>query len=104
MKVKSESEVTQSCPTPRDPMDCSLPGSSIHGIFQARVLEWGAITFSEHLSLLRCYSYVDVSGVLAGVVGVTCFSHLQSKYPCQLVEGMTGPEVHRQGSCLGWGT
>ena len=43
MKVKSESEVTQSCPTLSDPMDCSLPGSSVHGIFQARVLEWGAI-------------------------------------------------------------
>ena len=43
MKVKSESEVAQSCPTLRDPMDCSLPGSSIHGILQARVLEWGAI-------------------------------------------------------------
>ena len=48
MKVKSESEVTQSCPTLSDPMDCSLPGSSIHGIFQARVLEWGAIAFSVH--------------------------------------------------------
>ena len=47
MKVKSESEVTQSCPTPSDPMDCSLPGSSVHGIFQARVLEWGAISFSK---------------------------------------------------------
>ena len=46
MKVKSESEVTQSCSTLRDPMDCSLPGSSAHGIFQARVLEWGAIAFS----------------------------------------------------------
>ena len=46
MKVKSESEVAQSCPTLRDPMDCSLPGSSIHGIFQARVVEWGAIAFS----------------------------------------------------------
>ena len=46
MKVKSESEVAQSCLTLRDPMDCSLPGSSIHGIFQARVLEWGAIAFS----------------------------------------------------------
>ena len=54
MKVKSESEVAQvvylkviqSCPTPRDPMDCSLPGSSVHGIFQARVLEWSAIAFS----------------------------------------------------------
>ena len=45
MKVKSESEVAQSCPTPSDPMDCSLPGSSVHGIFQARVLEWGAIAF-----------------------------------------------------------
>jgi len=43
MKVKSESEVAQSCPTLSDPMDCSLTGSSIHGIFQARVLEWGAI-------------------------------------------------------------
>ena len=47
MKVKSESEVAQSCPTLRDPMDCSLPGSSIHGIFQARVLERGAIAFSD---------------------------------------------------------
>ena len=44
---KSESEVAQLCPTVSDPMDCSLPGSSIHGIFQARVLEWGAIAFSE---------------------------------------------------------
>ena len=43
MKVKSQSEVTQLCPTLSDPMDCSLQGSSIHGIFQARVLEWGAI-------------------------------------------------------------
>ena len=46
MKVKRESEVTQLCPTLGDPMDCSLPGSFIHGIFQARVLEWGAIAFS----------------------------------------------------------
>ena len=47
MKVKSESEVTQSCPTLSDPMDCSPPGPSVHGIFQARVLEWGAIAFSN---------------------------------------------------------
>ena len=45
MKVKSESEVTQSCLTLSDPMDGRLPGSSVHGIFQARVLEWGAIAF-----------------------------------------------------------
>ena len=45
MKVKSESQGAQSCPTLSDPMDCSLPGSSAHGIFQARVLEWGAIAF-----------------------------------------------------------
>ena len=52
MKGKSESEVTQSCPTLSDPMDCSLPGSSIQGIFQARVLEWGAIAFSyKHVSM-----------------------------------------------------
>ena len=47
MKVKSESEVAQLCPTLSDPMDRSPPGSSVHGIFQARVLEWGAIAFSE---------------------------------------------------------
>ena len=47
MKVKSEREVAQSSPTLSNPMDCSLPGSSVHGIFQARVLEWGAIAFSE---------------------------------------------------------
>ena len=60
MKVKSESEVAQvvylkviqSCPTPSDPMDCSLPGSSVHGIFHARVLEWGAIAFSVHALVL----------------------------------------------------
>ena len=47
MKGKSESEVAQSCPTLSDPMDCRRPGSSVHGIFQARVLEWGAIAFSK---------------------------------------------------------
>ena len=50
MKVKSESEVmAQSCPTLSNPIDCSLPGSSVHGIFQARVLEWGAIAFSGRI-------------------------------------------------------
>ena len=47
MKVISESEVAQSCLTPSDPMDCSLPGFSVHGVFQARVLEWGAILFTD---------------------------------------------------------
>jgi len=58
MKVRSESEVAQSCPTLRDPMDCSLPGSSTHGIFQARVLEWGAIAFSilRKLGIIKDYA------------------------------------------------
>ena len=54
MKVKSEREVAQSCPTLSDPMDYSLSGSSIHGIFQARVLEWGAIAFSDIYALVYC--------------------------------------------------
>ena len=54
IKVKSESEVAQLCLTLPDPVDCSLPGSSVHGIFQARVLEWGAIAFSKlFISLLK---------------------------------------------------
>src|SRR5574341_867431 len=55
MKVKSESEVTQSCPTLSNPMECSLPGSSFHGIFQTRVLEWGAIAFSDNYCLVQAY-------------------------------------------------
>ena len=64
MKVKSESEVAQSCPTLSDPMDCSLPGSSIHRIFQARVLEWVAIAFSKE----KAYSPPtnDTLGFLSG--------------------------------------
>ena len=54
MKAKSESEVAQSYPTLSDPMDCSLPGSCIHGSFQARVLEWGAIAFSQNTFLAAC--------------------------------------------------
>ena len=56
MKVKSESEVARSCLTLSDLMDCSLPGSSVHGIFQARVLEWGAIAFSDVSSISVIYS------------------------------------------------
>ena len=60
MKVKSESEVAQSCPTLGDPMDCSLPGSSVHGIFQARVLEWDAIAFSISLYYVCISLYYDI--------------------------------------------
>ena len=64
MKVKSESEVAQSCLTLCDPMDCSLPGSSIHGIFQARVLEWGAIAFSSSNPTPPLFSYVTLGELL----------------------------------------
>ena len=62
MKVKSESEVTQSCPTLSDPMDCSLPGSSFHGIFQARVLEWVATAFSRGSSQPRDWTHISCIG------------------------------------------
>ena len=71
MKVKSESEVAQLCPTLSDPMDCSLPGSSIHGIFQAGVLECVAIAFSEarRISGLKTlYSLMVLGEVLLGTV------------------------------------
>ena len=58
MKVKSEREVAQSCPTLSDPIDCSLPDSSVHGILQARVLEWGAIAFSEEIGIELSYIVV----------------------------------------------
>ena len=66
MKVKSENEVAQSCPTLSDPMDCSLPGSSVHGIFQARVLEWGAIVFSrlkEYTSIISEFPWARSEGM-----------------------------------------
>ena len=103
MKVKSESEVAQSCPTLSDPMDRSLPGSSIHGIFQARVLEWGAIAFSacclkpktkhlmwsgqahlENLPMLRStdlgpYSYLQIPfcHIIMGII----FNHIHAFCP-----------------------
>ena len=65
MKVKSESEIAQSCPTLSDPMDCSLPGSSVHGIFQAKVLEWGAVAFStvDRIKFLK-YIFLYFSGIV----------------------------------------
>ena len=85
MKVKSESEVAQSCPTLRDPMDCSPPGSSIHGIFQARVLEWGAIAFSTNISLLgykvKC---MGIKGIKMKYMGkVMSFCHYQKRHLSQ---------------------
>ena len=66
MKVKSEREVAQSCPTISDPMDYSLPGSSVHGIFQARELEWGAIAFSGRVDyLLANCMWKDIHVLLA---------------------------------------
>ena len=63
MKVKSESEVAQSCPTPSNSMDCSPPGPSVHGIFQARVLEWGAIAFSDKHSVLPIFCDCNIAGI-----------------------------------------
>ena len=63
---ESESEVAQSCPTLRDPMDCSPPGSSVHGIFQAKVLEWGAMVFAQYtlfLSVLDFFCGLDVTSL-----------------------------------------
>ena len=68
MKVKSQSEVAQSCPTPSNPMDCSPPGSSVHGIFQAKVLEWGAIAFSNQLP----QTYGNIPLMVAHICGSDC--------------------------------
>ena len=76
MKVKSEREVAQSCPTLSDPMDYSLPGSSIHGIFQARVPEWGAIAFSV---LLATQHQIPVKYLHAGSFHSYC-ADVQADY------------------------
>ena len=88
---ESESEVTQSCPTLRDPMDCSPPGSSVHGIFQGRVLEWGAIASSEsrHRSLLLIRQNVIRT---EGVLSVECRTSQQQ----QLLE------LPETSSCSSW--
>ena len=77
MKVKNESEVAQSCLTLSDPMDCSLPGSSIHGILQARVLEWVAIAFSEYSPKLMQKILIKIT-VNTGIVNFLCFVLYQS--------------------------
>ena len=80
MKVKSDSEVAQSCPTLSDPMDCSLPGSSAHGIFQARVLEWGAVAFSALIRYRVTFLAVAVSRGLWGEQHLDCFQWRQHHY------------------------
>ena len=92
MKVKSESEVAQSCPTPSDPMDSSLPGSSVHGIFQARVLELGAIAFSNLDSILKSRDITLptkvclVKAMIFPVVMHGCESWTIKKAECQRID------------------
>ena len=71
MKVKRESEVAQLCLTLSDPMDCSLPGSSVHGIFQARVLEWGAIAFSRDGCILHKDAQIPAGSCLCAQVAIS---------------------------------
>ena len=85
MKVKSEREVAQSCPTLSDPMDCSLPGSCIHEIFQARVLEWGAIAFSDHIFIELYISDLNVASAAScrtKVWKVYTITTIQLRYFC----------------------
>ena len=94
MQKKKESEVAQSCPTLSDPMDCSLPGSSIHGIFQARVLEWGAIAFTDdqprqHIKKQRHTLLTKVHLVKAMVFPVVmygCESWTIKKAECERID------------------
>ena len=78
MKVINESEVVQACLTLSDPMDCSLPGSSVHGIFQARVLEWGTIAFSASISKRqkKNFFFLLKKGVTAGELKKKIFGWL----------------------------
>ena len=76
MKVKSEREVAQLYPTLSDLMDCSPPGSSVHGIFQARVLEWSAIAFSVLNQLSSMKFYILKIKLLQNIFNLECFLHL----------------------------
>ena len=90
MKVKSESEVAQSCPTLSDPMDCSLPGSSVHGIFQPGVLEWGAIAFSNYSVNLKKkkkkFLQMQNNKIVINIYILYRYRYLLSN-PCQQSEG-----------------
>ena len=97
MKVKSESEVAQSCLTLSDPMDCSPQGSSIHGIFQARVLEWGAIAFSETLfSILYLFSETS-SPALHDLLGIASLNTQNTKrFKITMIEILLKQKYQRQ--------
>ena len=86
MKVKSESKVAQLCPTFSKPMDCSLPGSSVHGIFQARVLEWGAIAFSIYRKRFHINIYKRQASV--HIQFISGFTHLPGKQVISLKLGI----------------
>ena len=80
MKGKSESEVAQSCLTLSDPMDCSLPGSSVHGIFQVRVVEWVAIAFSK--KELEVHKYADTINLVKLLMSLVfnCTDNLSTRF------------------------
>ena len=101
MKVKSDSEVAQSCPTLRDPMDCSPPGSSVHGIFQARVLEWVAIAFFGECSfiywlILSYFTCLAGSGLSCSMWAFCCGVQATLVAACRL------QSVCRLSSCRTW--
>ena len=96
MKVKTESVVVQPCPTLSDPMDHSLPGSSIHGIFQARVLEWGAIAFSD-----RKARGLQMEEISCKCQTFFCFSlkrQEETNFKCQIF-GFPGGSVGKESPC-----
>ena len=107
MKVKSESEIAQSCLTLSNPMDCSSPGSSVHGIFQARVLEWDAIAFSDYCSYKKGNfsdwhtegkSCEDTRGKKKSFMPKRDLEQIRSSYPSK----GTKPAYLREGSVTHW--
>ena len=99
MKVKSVSEVAQSCLTLSNPMDCSLPGSSVHGIFQARVLEWGAIAFSD--TILQTSSKSQEAVILSRNAITSCILLNCHDLPCVVPVGCLTFRVQQEGGNLG---
>ena len=114
MKMRSESEVTQSCPTLSDPMNCSLPGSSVHGIFQARVLEWGAIAFSAfYLQLVTnectrlCYSvtvHIGLSCLFQEKHKKSMTRHIRQRRQWQPIPVLLPGKSHGRRSLVGCST